>query len=365
MKKFAIWAAVLLSVLIIGMLFIRQRQVETDVTAQQTKVGFLLNGTRDDHSWGQSHYEGMKKTAEELNLLVEYRENTPENEESIAIMEQMIHEGCEIIILNSFGYGEYALRVAKEHPDIFFFHATGVDSANNLSTYFGRIYQMRYLSGIVAGLQTDSNQIGYVAAFEMPEVNRGINAFTLGARSVNPDVKVNVSFIGSWLDDERTRETTEGLLEKVPEIDVFAMHTDSLEVLRLADERGIWSIGYNVDNSSLFPDSFLTAPVWNWESFYTPYILACLQGKFAQKNYWLGAETGVVGLAELTKNVKPGTAQAVEEALEQLTGGTFDVFYGPIRDNKGVVRVEEGESMSDEVMLNAFDWFVEGVEIYE
>lgn len=365
MKKFAIWAGIVLTVLIVGMFFIRQRQVNTNVTAQQTKVGVVLNGQKDDRSWGQSHFEGMEKTAKELNLLMQYNENTPENEESIPIMEKMIEDGCKIIVVNSFGFGEYALQVAKEHPDVYFFHATGVKTTSNLSTFFGRIYQMRYLSGIVAGLQTKSGQIGYVAAFDMSEVNRGINAFTLGVRSVNPDAKVNVVFINSWLDDQMTKAATEKLIANVPDMDVISMHTDSMEVLKIAEEKGIWSIGYNVDNSTNFPNTFLTAPIWNWESFYTPYILGCLQGKFAQKNYWLGAETGVVGLADLTDKVNPAAAQAVKEAMERLKNGSFDVFYGPIWDNEGKLRVEDGESMSDEVMLNAFDWFVDGVMIYE
>ena len=365
MKKLSIWGGIVLVILVVGMFFIRQQKVDTDITSKQTKVGMVLIGEKEDHSWGQSHYEGMEKSAKELNLLVEYEECVPENEECIQVMEEMIEDGCKIICCNSFGYGPYIEEVAQRHPDIYFFHATGVTTAHNLSTYFGRIYQMRYLSGIVAGLQTKTNELGYVAAFNMSEVNRGINAFTLGAKSVNPDITVHVSFINSWLDDEKTEEITNELLEAHPEIDVIAMHTDSLKALEIAEERGIWSIGYNVDNSKLFPNTFLTAPVWNWDSFYTPYILSCLQGKFTQNNYWLGAETGVVRLAPLTDNVNPKAKGAVEDAYLKLKSGSFDVFYGPIKDNTGVIRVEAGECMADETLLNEFDWFVEGVEIDE
>lgn len=365
MKKFAIWSALILAVLIIGMFFIRQQVIDTDITAKQTRVGFILIGSRTDHSWSQSHYEGMEKTAKELNLSVYYHENTPENEECREVIERMIAEGCKIIIVNSFGFGPYALEAAQKHPDIWFFYATGVDTAENLSTYFGRIYQMRYLSGIAAGLQTKTGQIGYAAAFDMSEVNRGINAFTLGVRSVNPTAQVNVSFIGSWMDDDLTEAAVEKLFDAEPQIDVLAMHTNSLRAMDLAKEKGIWTVGYNIDNSELYPDHFLTAPVWNWEAFYTPYILECLQGKFSSQNYWLGAETGVVGLAPLTEHVSSETAAAVEAAYEKLRDGSFDVFYGPITDNQGKVRIEEGESMPDDAMLNEFDWFVEGVRIYE
>ena len=149
------------------------------------------------------------------------------------------------------------------------------------------------------------------------------------------------------------------------DIDVVAMHTDSLRVLELAEERGIWSIGYNLDNSDNFPNTFLTAPVWQWENYYEPYILKCLQGKFKGNNYWEGANTGVVGLAPLTANVKAGADKLVEEKRELFENGMVDVFYGPIRDNEGNLRVAEGESMSDATMLNSFDWYVEGVVVHE
>lgn len=224
---------------------------------------------------------------------------------------------------------------------------------------------MRYLSGIVAGLQTETNEIGYVAAFPIPEVNRGLNAFALGVRSVNPDAKVYATFCNTWIGDEETNECAGNLLEAFPQIDVVGMHTDSQCVLQLCEERGIWSVGYNEDNSAIYPNTFLTAPIWHWENFYAPRILECLQGKFKSIHYWEGVETGVLGLAPLTKNVKPGIEEEVEKMQEKLQSGTFDVFYGPIKDNEGNIRIEEGESMSDDAMLNSFDWYVEGVNIYE
>jgi len=254
--------------------------------------------------------------------------------------------------------------MAKEYPDICFLHAAGVETAENLSTYFGRMYQMRYLSGIVAGLQTENNCIGYVAAFPISEVNRGINAFTLGVRSVNPEAVVYVEWCNTWTDDKQAAEATRNLLLK-HDIDVLTMHTDSLRPLEIAEEEGIWSIGYNVDNSKKCNDTFLTAPVWNWEKFYIPRIKEYQQGKITGKNYWEGAETGLISLAPLTSHVKDGIAEVVKEKMKQISNGTFDVFYGPIYDNKGVLRIPEGESMSDEAMLNEFDWYVEGVEIYD
>ena len=364
MKKIMGTILIFVCVIVAGILFIRIKNQETDVTKTKTKVGFILNGKVDDHSWGESHYNGMEKSASELNLEVIYKENVPEDESCVEAIEELIDSGCKIIICNSFGHGEWEVQCAKEHPEIYFFHATGVEELSNLSTYFGRIYQMRYLSGIVAGMQTKTNEIGYVAAFPIAEVNRGINAFTLGVRLVNPDAKVYVKWRESWTGEEENARATEELLQG-HNIDVIAMHNDAMAPLEIADQNHIWTIGYNIDNSKRYPDTFLTAPVWNWEKFYEPRILECLQGKFQGIHYWEGVETGIVDLAPLTDNVKPGIEEKVEEERLRLMSGTFDVFYGPITDNQGVVRVKEGQSMTDENMLNDFFWYVEGVVIDE
>ena len=322
-----------------------------------------MNGQVDDQSWSQSHYEGICRTVQELGLELVYEEAVPESEECVARMEAMIAEGCNIIICNSFNYGTYIQEAAEEHPEVHFFHASGVEEKENLSTYFGRMYQMRYLSGIVAGLQTETNQIGYVAAFPISEVNRGINAFTLGVHSVNPEAVVYVEWCNSWTDDKEAGEATRTLITNY-DIDVLAMHTDSLRPLEIAEEEGIWSIGYNMDNSRRCDDFFLTAPVWNWENFYTPRIKEVQQGKFVGRNYWEGAESGMISLAPLTEHVKEGIAVIVEEKMQEISSGTFDVFYGPIYDRNGTLRIPAGESMSDEAMLNEFDWYVEGVKIH-
>ncbi len=360
MRKILVAAVGIMGIIMLGIVLISVRETDVEVTKQRTKVGFILNGTIDDHSWGQSHYEGMEYCADRLNLEVDYRENVPADETCEAVIEELIDEGCKIIICNSFGFGEYVLNMAKEHPDIYFFHATGVEEAANLATYFGRIYQMRYLSGIVAGLQTETDAIGYVAAYPISEVNRGINAFTLGVREVNPDAYVYVEWTQSWTGDAEAEEAARKLIEE-HDIDVLTIHTDTNRPLEIAEEQGIWCIGYNMDNSDLYPNTFLTAPVFEWENFYEPHILECLQGKFSGRHYWEGAESGIVSLAPLSRNVKPGIAKEAEAYRQKLLSGTFDVFYGPVTDNEGNVRVGDRECMTDAEMLNSFDWYVEGV----
>jgi len=364
MKKFGIVTGILLFAIIMGIYVIRVQEADTDVTKEKTKAGVVLNGKKDDNSWGQSHYEAMEKTAAKLNLETVYCEDVYGDESCMEVFQKLIDDGCKIIVASSYDYGEWCLKTAAKNPEVHFYHAAGVEEKNNLATYFGRIYQIRYLCGIVAGLQTETNEIGYVAAFPIPEVNRGINAFTLGVKSVNKKASVYVEWDNVWMDDKTTENTTRRLLGR-HNIDVLAMHTDSLKVLEVADEMGVWSIGYHMDNASLFPDTWLTAAVWNWENFYEPRMLECLQGKFQGKHYWEGINSGVVSLAPLSGNVKPGTEKIIEAERKRFEKGIFDVFYGPVKDQDGKTRIGKGESMTDKAMLNDFDWYVEGVKFDE
>ena len=364
MKRFSFIAGIMVTVIILGIFLISTDDGETEITRDVTKVGLILNGSKMDDNWGESHYQGLISCEESLNLQVVCMENVPQDDECLNTIESLIQDGCRIIICNSFGFGEYVSQMAEKYPDIYFFHATGTEQGDNLVTYFGRIYQMRYLSGIVAGMQTETDKIGYVAAFPIDEVNRGINAFTLGVRAVNKDAEVYVQWSGSWTDETMNREATQKLLQ-AHEIDVVAMHTDSNEPLKVAEEQKIWSIGYNIDNSELYPDSYLTAPIWRWENFYEPHILSCLQDKFIGKHYWLGVESNLISLAPFTSNVRPGVDAVVQQELLKLQSGNYDVFYGPIEDNTGKIQIPENESMSDYSMLNEFDWYVKGVVLNE
>ncbi len=364
MKKIAIIVGSILLIIIIGMLCMHGNEKDTEVTKERTRVGFIYNGTIGDKGWGQSHYEGISKSAKELNLAITYKENVPFDDSCMTVMQDMIDGGCEIIICNSFDYGDYILKVAKENPEIKFYHATGVRIDKNVSTYFGRIYQMRYLSGIVAGMQTESDSIGYVAAFPISEVNRGINAFTLGVQSVNPNATVHVVYTESWTDYDANSDAAKLLCDEY-NVDILTMHCDTVAPLDVAEEKKIWSIGYNMDNSKQYPDSFLTAAVWNWEAYYTPQLLKCLQGKFQAQQYWEGVETGIVSLSPLTSNVKEEIHDVIKEKEQELYQGKFDVFYGPITDSDGNVRIREKENMSDDAMLNRFDWYVKGVHVHE
>ncbi|MBQ5315741.1 MAG: BMP family ABC transporter substrate-binding protein [Oscillospiraceae bacterium] len=363
MKKIIIIALSFVLALIIGIFVINVSEKETDVTEETTRVGLILNGPRNDGSWSQSHYEALCATAKEINLQIICKENISAENASDVIRE-LVMSDCKVIVANSAIFGDAVTCAAKAYPEIYFFHASGTNFDKNLCTYFGRMYQIRYLTGIVAGLTTETNEIGYVAAMPVSEVNRGLNAFTLGVRKVNPDAKVYVRWTDSWSDNEAAAKASEQLI-KEHNIDILAMHTDSLEPLRVADENNIYSIGYNLENKEKFPDSYLTAAVWDWKQFYTPQILRCLQGKFEGKNHWAGLETGMINIADISPMINPKAKEKAMEEYEKMKNGTFDVFYGPVYDNEGNLRIAEGESMTDNAMLNDFDWYVEGVYVDE
>ena len=346
--------------MIAGVLFMFGPETDFQEEPQKVRVAMIMPGLRNDHSWNETHYEALQKAEQILNLDVAYYENVPTDYSAQEVMEGAIKNGAKIVIANSVEYGVPALVVARNHPETKFFHATGLQTATNLSTFFGRMYQLRYLSGLVAGMKTKTNEIGYVAAFSISEVNRGINAFMLGVRKVNPNAKVYVSWSNSWTDESKAADATRSLLEQ-HNIDVLTTHVDALSPYEIAGENKIWIIGYNRDNSKRFPDLFLTAPVWRWGNFYIPKIREVIQDKFEGRSYWLGLESEIMELSELTRNVEDSIRQVVEDEKLRLLQGKFDVFYGPITDNHGEVRVGEGESMTDDAMLNRFDWFVEGV----
>lgn len=361
MKKIIAVSVTIIALLLIGLCIMTALDPYKEDELKVTPVGVILNGSKNDKSWCTSHCDGLEKTAETLNLSLTYREYA--TEDTIAeTIEELIGNGSEIIIANSFEFSKAMKDASEKHPDIYFFHCSGVEEGKNFTSYFGRMYQIRYLTGIAAGLQTKTDKIGYVAAFPISEVNRGINAFTLGVRSVNPDATVYVRWINSWIDDAESENAAEKLISERG-IDVLAMHTDSVAPLKAAEKNGVMSVGYHRANSELCPETYLTAAVWDWEKFYTKHIRYCLQGKFEGDNYWDGIQTGIVAMAELSDKAPAGAETAIKTEYDKLMNGTYDVFYGPVYDNEGVLRIAEGESITDTAMLNEFDWYVKGVVI--
>lgn len=331
------------------------------------RIGVIMNGTRDDRSWGQSHYDALMRVAGDLGAELICLENIPADESfDAAVKELAEEENCGTIAVTSSVYGESVSAAAEKYPGVNFLHAAGAVSGDNLCTFSGRMYQYRYLCGIIAGTQTKSGRIGYAASLPSDEVNRDINAFTLGVRSVASDAQVFVSFCGSWTDGEKARASAEKLIGEY-DTDVLTHHTDSLAPLEAASEHGVPAIGCNFDNSDIFPEIYLTGCVLEWDSFYREQLGGCIRGNFSGGSFWLGTESGIMKLVEPEKTgiAVPGYEKPLKDALDRLDARSFDVFYGPVTDNNGVQRIAEGESMSDGSMLRKFDWYAEGVVIVD
>lgn len=355
MKKLVYAVLAVIAFLICGLIYINR----DEAASKTVKIGIVNDGPNNDRSWCQSHNEGAIAAAKGLPVELDIRESVIQDDSCKDVFEDLINKGCGLIIASSYNYGPYLREVSEKHPDVKFVHSGGDITSKNISTCFGRIYQIRYLTGIVAGLQTKTNKIGYVAAFPINEVNRGINAFALGVRKVNPKAKVYVSWSKSWENDEKASNAFRKL-DKY-DIDVLAVHTNSVAPLKLAEEKGIWTIGYHYNNADMFPKTYLTAAVWDWQRIYRSIFVRYVNGRFTSKQFWEGVETGAAKLAPLTDKVAAGTGRVIYREQELMSSNKFDVFYGPIKDNKGNLKVKAGQNITDDKLLHDFGWYVEGV----
>lgn len=328
------------------------------------KVGLILTGQSDDDGWNGVHYNGVVSACEKLDTKLLLKENVAEGSGRCAeAIHELVKEGAHMIILSSYAYPAEVKEVIPQYPGVAFYAISSEYSSKNLTSYFGRMYQARYLAGVIAGMKTESNTVGYVAAMPNNEVNRGINAFTLGVRSVNPDAAVYVSWTDSWDDRERETEAAEKLMKEA-NADVMTYHQNQHYTAEAADKAGVYSIGYNEIAEGL-SDKYLTAAVWSWDSLYYEIIREFVQGQpNSVQSHWFAIGSGVVGLSEMSSSVDADTLKAVENAENRLKG-LNDVFSGVIYDNEGGLRCNEGESLSDETLLTGMDWFVDGVVIYD
>jgi basic membrane protein A len=353
---FIIFLGVLLLVIGIAFAGYKERTV--------TKIGLILTGEKADYGWNGVHYDGVAYACERFGAQLLVKENVLEGTgRCIEAVQELASEGASMIILSSYAYPEEVKDVVGTYPDIAFYGISAENYAENMTSYFGRMYQARYLAGIIAGLQTKSNQIGYVAAMPNIEVNRGINAFTLGVKKVNSDAKVYVKWTNSWDNEEAERKAADELIAQKG-ADVLTYHQNQHYTARTADEAGICSIGYN-EKADHISEKYLTAAVWNWQKLYSEIVREYMLGKAnSVKRHWFGIDTGVVGLSEYSSLVSEETKEQIETAKKEILSGK-DVFSGIIYDNEGKLRCDEGENISDEILLEKMNWYVDGVVIDE
>ncbi|GEO79928.1 BMP family ABC transporter substrate-binding protein [Pararhodospirillum oryzae] len=332
------------------------------VAADPLKVGFVYVGPASDFGWSYQHDVGRKAVEEAFGDKVQtaFVENVQEGADAERVIRQFAASGFDLVFTTSFGFMNPTLKVAQQFPKVKFEHATGYKRADNVATYAARFYEGRYVIGVIAGLMTKSNTIGYVASFPIPEVVSGINAFTQGLRSVNPNAQVKVIWVNSWYDPPREREAAETLVAQGA--DVLSQHTDSPAPIQVAEEKGIHAFGQSTDMLRFGPHAQLTAIVDNWSDYYKNRIQMVMDGAWKSEDTWGGLASDMVHLSPYNTNeLSPEIVAKAEEARTAIVNGTLHPFDGPLVNQAGETVLPAGQSLPDEKILS-MDWYVQGVQ---
>lgn len=340
------------------------------IAKEDIKVGVIhITDPAEGSGYTYTHDLGIQGMQKNLGLddsqIV--RKNNVSDSDATAIenaMRECVEEGCNIIFATSWGFMDTCEALAEEYPDVIFSHGTGYKSNGvNFNNYFGRIYQARYLAGIAAGMKTESNKLGYVAAMgqENSEVTGGINAFAMGAYSVNPDCEVYVKVTNSWFDPEGETQAAQALVDLG--CDVIAQHCDTPNPQTVAEQNGVWGVGYNSDMSKDAPGAVLTSVMWDWSVYYTYAVQSVIDGTWTGENYFGGMADGLVDIAPLSDICAEGTQEAVDAARKQITEEGFNVFDGVIETNDGSTVGEEGSTLSDSDITGNMNWYFKNVVV--
>ena len=340
------------------------------ISKEDIKVGVLhISDPAEGSGYSYTHDIGIQGMQENLGLSDEQiiRKLNIDDGDSEAIkkaIQECVDEGCNVIFTTSWGYMQPTADMAEKYPDIYFSHGTGyMSNGTNFNNYFGRIYQARYLSGIVAGMNTKTNKIGYVAAQDSSnsEVTGGIDAFAMGVYSVNPEAVVYVKVTNSWFDPVAEKAAAEELLAMG--CDVMSQHCDTPYPQTLAQEKGVYGIGYNSDMSKETPDSCLCSVIWNWSAYYTSAVQSIIDGSWDGSNYYGGMSEGLVEITDLADFCAEGTQEKVDEATTQILSGSFNVFDGVIETNTGSTVGEEGKTLDDATITGGINWYFKNVVV--
>ena len=316
------------------------------------KIAFVYVGPTSDKGWSWAHEEGAKYVEANMpNVEIQRLESIPEGADSQRVFEDLAADGADLVFGTSFGYMDPMLEAAANYPDTVFMHATGYKSSDNMTNYFGAAEEGRYLAGMAAGAATETDLIGYVAAFGIPEVVRGINAFTLGAREVNPNAQVQVVWTSTWFDPPTEGDAAQSLLDAGA--DVIAMHQDSPAPGQAAEAAGAKWSGYNADMSEFAPNAWLTAPIWNWNDYYLTTAEAVRAGTWTPDPVYGNMADGMVDLAAYGDSVPQDVRDLIDERMAEVIAGTFAVLPDPIVNQDGVE-----QPLGDIFTMN---YFVEGV----
>ncbi|MGV7211143.1 BMP family ABC transporter substrate-binding protein [Oxalobacteraceae bacterium A2-2] len=329
--------------------------------AEPLKVGFVYVGPVGDAGWTYAHDAGRQALEKELGAKVKttYVESVPEGADAERVIRKLAADGNKLIFTTSFGYMNPTEKVAKAYPGVVFLHATGFKQAKNLGTYETNLYEGAYLNGILAGKMSKSKVIGLVASFPIPEVIRNINAYTLGAQSVNPGIKTKVIWVNSWYDPAKERQAAETLVAQGA--DVLAQNTDSPATLQVAQEKGVYAFGWDSDMSKFAPKAHLTAATNNWGGYYIDTAKAVIAGTWKSADTRGGLKEGMVKMSPLNPVVPADAAKIFEEKKAAIAAGKFHPFTGPIKDQSGAVKYPAGTVVPLKDLLG-MNFYVQGVE---
>ena len=329
--------------------------------ADKLKVGFIYVGPVGDHGWTYQHHEGLKAIEKEFGDKVEttFVENVSEGPDAERVIQQLASQGINIIFTTSFGFMNPTLKVAKRFPNVKFEHATGFKRDANVATYNARFYEGRYVAGIIAGKTTKSNTIGYIGSFPIPEVVMGINAAYLGAKSVNPNVKLKIVWVSSWFDPGKEADAAKALTDQGA--DVLFQHTDSPAPMKLAEQQGISAVGQASDMKAFGPKAQLTAIVNNWTPYYIARVKAVMDGSWKSTDVWGGLKSGMLTMAAWNGSVPADVVKLAEDANAKIQSGAFHPFTGPLNKQDGTPFLKAGEVISDGD-LAGMNFYVQGVD---
>jgi basic membrane protein A and related proteins len=328
----------------------------------KTKVGFVYVGPVGDGGWTYEHNKARLAIEAEFGDKVEttFVESVPEGADAERVMTQMALQGADLIFTTSFGYMDPTINVAKKFPDVKFEHATGYKTAENVSVYSARFYEGRAIQGHIAGKMTESNVIGYIGSFPIPEVIRGMNSAFIHARKANPDVQFKIVWAYTWFDPAKEADAAKVLIEQGA--DVILQHTDSTAPLAAAAAAGnIIGFGQASDMAEFADGPRVSSIIDDWAPYYIARVKAVMDGTWETKSTWDGIGAGMVGIGEITDRV-PADVKAEALALKDaLASGEYHAFTGPINKQDGSAWLAEGE-VADDGTLAGMNFFVEGIE---
>ncbi|MDH3387503.1 MAG: BMP family ABC transporter substrate-binding protein [Gammaproteobacteria bacterium] len=321
-------------------------------------VGFVYVSPIGDAGWTYQHNLGRLQVEKETGATTKYVENVAEGADAERVIREMAKRGDKVIFATSFGYMNYMLKVSKSFPKTAFVHVTGYKLGKNMGLVNARFYEGRYLTGVIAGEMTRSNVLGYVAAFPIPEVLQGINAFIKGARSVNPKAELRVIWVNSWYDPGKERQAAATLISQGA--DVITHHTDSTAVVQTAEDEGIYAFGYHSDMSKYGPKAHLTATTHLWGDYYVKTVKDVLAGTWTPTSVWGGYPRGMIKLAPMNKAIPEELQNRIRDLEKQLTERKLHPFAGPVIDQSGKTIVPAGKNMTDDE-LNKMNYYLQGV----